>query len=56
MENLLPLENIKKKKKAKKNANQIFFFGDDELALEDQGGLESKFFKNVNLRSKLSDN
>lgn len=24
--------------------------------LEDQGGLESKFLKNVNLRSKLSDN
>lgn len=59
MENLLPFENIekKKKKKKKKNANhRFFFFESTKLALHQGGGLKSKIFKNVNLRSKLSDN
>lgn len=56
MENLLPFENIEKKKKEEKRQPQIFFFESMKLALHQGGGLKSKIFKNVNLRSKLSDN
>lgn len=57
MENLLPFENIEKKKKEEKTpTTDFFFFESMKLALHQGGGLKSKIFKNVNLRSKLSDN